>query len=327
MLPNERDAIHGMPLNPSQTVFPTVVYRRYSEHWHHPMRNVAGGHEQPGPDPRAAAARAGRRPPARALQEPGHALQAPALDALPRRALPAELGRRVPAGLLGPRRRRQARARRGPTGSRPAPTRSACGPTTTTRRRWRTRSPAGCTGCCRSSARTSSAPDREFEVVFAPMGAFQTIDGRAFVGNTPVFTSNVGQTIQWDVMAMGSEHHTFHVHGHRWMAPDGTRRDTQTVGPRRDVPHPLEGAGPRHVALPLPRRVTHDGRDDRHLPGQAPMRRRPAGGRRTGRVGGAGRLGRDGRPQAGGAGGGGAGRDRVRRLPAPQTSRCWPATR
>ena len=43
MSPNERDAIHGMPLSPSQTVFPTVVYRRYSAHWHHPMRNVAAG--------------------------------------------------------------------------------------------------------------------------------------------------------------------------------------------------------------------------------------------------------------------------------------------
>jgi FtsP/CotA-like multicopper oxidase with cupredoxin domain len=68
-------------------------------------------------------------------------------------------------------------------------------------------------------------------VVFAAMGAFQTIDGRAFVGNTPVFRARVGQTVQWDVMAMGSEHHTFHVHGHRWVAPDDSDRDTQTVGP------------------------------------------------------------------------------------------------
>ena len=22
--------------------------------------------------------------------------------------------------------------------------------------------------------------------------------------------------MQWDVLALGSEHHTFHVHGHRW---------------------------------------------------------------------------------------------------------------
>jgi manganese oxidase len=74
-------------------------------------------------------------------------------------------------------------------------------------------------------------PDREFEVVFAPIRDFQTIDGRAFVGNTPVFSSVAGQTVQWSVMAMGSEHHTFHVHGHRWRAPDGTPRDTQTIGP------------------------------------------------------------------------------------------------
>jgi FtsP/CotA-like multicopper oxidase with cupredoxin domain len=75
------------------------------------------------------------------------------------------------------------------------------------------------------------APDRELQVVFAPMGDFQTISGRAFVGNTPVFKSRVGELVQWDVMAMGSEHHTFHVHGHRWREPDGTPRDTQNVGP------------------------------------------------------------------------------------------------
>jgi FtsP/CotA-like multicopper oxidase with cupredoxin domain len=68
-------------------------------------------------------------------------------------------------------------------------------------------------------------------VVFAPTGQFQTIDGRAFVGNTPVFTAFPGQLVQWDVMAMGSEHHTFHVHGHRWIGADGVPRDTQTIGP------------------------------------------------------------------------------------------------
>src|SRR5205823_8078013 len=66
----------------------------------------------------------------------------------------------------------------------------------------------GMYGALSIRGRFERAPDREFEVVFAPMGRFQTIDGRAFVGNTPVFTSFVGQTIQWDVMAMGSEHHT-----------------------------------------------------------------------------------------------------------------------
>jgi FtsP/CotA-like multicopper oxidase with cupredoxin domain len=79
--------------------------------------------------------------------------------------------------------------------------------------------------------RHERAPDREFEVVFHEHGAFQTIDERAFVGNTPVFTSRVGQLVQWDVMAIGDEHHTFHVHGHRWLGAGGVPRDTQTVGP------------------------------------------------------------------------------------------------
>ncbi len=79
--------------------------------------------------------------------------------------------------------------------------------------------------------RHDPVPDREFEVVFAAMGPFQTIDGRAFVGDTPVFRSTVGQLVQWDVMAMGDEHHTFHVHGHRWIAAGGVPRDTQSIGP------------------------------------------------------------------------------------------------
>ena len=56
------------------------------------------------------------------------------------------------------------------------------------------------------------------------------IDGRAFVGNTPVMRARVGDLVQWDVLAMGSEHHTFHVHGHRWLE-NGTPRDTKTLGP------------------------------------------------------------------------------------------------
>jgi FtsP/CotA-like multicopper oxidase with cupredoxin domain len=79
--------------------------------------------------------------------------------------------------------------------------------------------------------RHERAPDREFEVVFAPWGKFMTIDGRAYVGNTPVFHAKVGDLVQWDVMAMGSDFHTFHVHGHRWLEPGNVARDTQTVGP------------------------------------------------------------------------------------------------
>jgi FtsP/CotA-like multicopper oxidase with cupredoxin domain len=76
-------------------------------------------------------------------------------------------------------------------------------------------------------------PDREFVVVFAPAGRgnFMSINGRSFVGNTPIYRARVGDRVQWDVMAMGSEHHTFHVHGHRWRRPDGVPEDTRTLGP------------------------------------------------------------------------------------------------
>ena len=75
--------------------------------------------------------------------------------------------------------------------------------------------------------RHERAPDREFQVFFAPVGEFQGIDGRAFVGNTPVFHSRVGDLVQWDVLALGSDHHTFHVHGHRWRGA-GRVTDTRT---------------------------------------------------------------------------------------------------
>lgn len=74
------------------------------------------------------------------------------------------------------------------------------------------------------------APDREFVVAFESQLGFNTIDGRAFIGNTPAFRAKVGETVQWDVIALGDLHHTFHVHGHRWRAADGPR-DVQTVGP------------------------------------------------------------------------------------------------
>jgi len=73
-------------------------------------------------------------------------------------------------------------------------------------------------------------PDREFVVVLEAINGFMTIDGRAFVGNAPTFHTRVGELVQWDVITMGDDFHTFHVHGHRWR-DHGTPKDTQTVGP------------------------------------------------------------------------------------------------
>jgi len=230
MSPNERDAIHGMPLSPSQTVFPTVVYRRYSPHWHHPMRNVAAGTSNqdliPGPLLRA---RAGDR----------LLVHFKNMDTLYKRPhsmhfhgvhyRPSSDGAYVP-GFSG----RDGDVKPGQTWT----YKLTAGADSVGVWPYHDHSPSmedsiagGMYGMLSILGAHEQRPDREFEVVFAPMGAFQTIDGRAFVGNTPVFTSIVGQTIQWDVMAMGSEHHTFHVHGHRWKSAFGTNVDTQTVGP------------------------------------------------------------------------------------------------
>jgi FtsP/CotA-like multicopper oxidase with cupredoxin domain len=89
----------------------------------------------------------------------------------------------------------------------------------------------GMFGALSIAQRRERRADREYLVAFAPWHGFQTIDGRAFVGNTPVFESRVGDTVQWDVMAMGDEFHTFHVHGHRWRTDGGTPEDTRGLGP------------------------------------------------------------------------------------------------
>jgi FtsP/CotA-like multicopper oxidase with cupredoxin domain len=74
-------------------------------------------------------------------------------------------------------------------------------------------------------------PDKEFVVFLSSHLKFMTINGRAFVGNTPVLHARRGDLVQWDVLAIGDDHHTFHLHGHRWRNPDGTFADTRTVGP------------------------------------------------------------------------------------------------
>jgi manganese oxidase len=89
----------------------------------------------------------------------------------------------------------------------------------------------GMYGALSIRGRGEERPDRENVVVFAALHGFQTVNGKAFVGNTPIFRARVGDLVQWDVVAIGDEFHTFHVHGHRWVDPDGTPEDVRTIGP------------------------------------------------------------------------------------------------
>lgn len=83
-------------------------------------------------------------------------------------------------------------------------------------------------------------PDREFFLCFhsfAPLATglnnqFSCINGRAYAGNTPTLRAKVGETVAWHVFALDDDFHAFHLHGHRWVDPDGGRLiDNETLGP------------------------------------------------------------------------------------------------
>jgi FtsP/CotA-like multicopper oxidase with cupredoxin domain len=232
LTPNGHDAISGTRFAASDTVFGTVVYQRFTRGWKRPRRNgPAGSSNQdlvPGPLIRA---RVGDRIRVH-FKNLDHRFGRPhSMHFHGVRYRPSSDGAYLP-GVSG----RDAEVMPGKSGTyrlRALRTSKGVWP-------YHDHSPSmhasiagGLYGMLSIRGRHEPLPDREFEVVFAasPVGSFQTIDQRAFVGNTPVFRSRVGELVQWDVMAMGSEHHTFHVHGHRWTSADGTPRDTQTVGP------------------------------------------------------------------------------------------------
>jgi manganese oxidase len=229
LIPNERDGIMGTTYQPAQTVLPTVVYRRYTRGWRSPVPNAPAGSSNqnliPGPLLRA---RVGDTilvhfKNADTLFHHVHSMHFHGVH-----YKPSSDGAYLP-GFSG----RDAAVKPGETYTyrlRAGTDSSGVWPYHDHSQSMEESIAGGMYGILSILGRHERAPDREFEVVFAPMGNFQTIDGRAFVGNTPVFRSKVGQLVQWDVMAMGSEHHTFHVHGHRWVTTGGPR-DTQTVGP------------------------------------------------------------------------------------------------
>jgi manganese oxidase len=230
IVPNQRDAIMGMTYTPAQTVFPTVVYRRYSKHWRRPLANEPQGdgnqNLMPGPLLRA---RVGDRLRVHFKNMDTTFKRPHSMHFHGVHYRPSSDGAYLP-GVSG----RDADVKPGKTYT----YKLTAGRDSVGAWPYHDHGPemeasidGGMWGMLSIRGRHERVPDREFVVVFAPMGNFQSIDGRAFVGNTPVFRSRVGDTVQWDVMAMGSEHHTFHVHGHRWRDAGGVPRDTQTVGP------------------------------------------------------------------------------------------------
>lgn len=66
-----------------------------------------------------------------------------------------------------------------------------------------------------------------------PMGMemFAGFNGKTYPAN-PTFIAKAGETVRFRLISIGTEPHTFHLHGHKWLDPDTNRyTDTKAVGP------------------------------------------------------------------------------------------------
>jgi manganese oxidase len=229
VVPNGRDAIMDQTFSPSETLFPTVLYQRYTRGWKRRVSNAVPWSQPrtsiPGP---LLQARVGDRIVVHfknldtVLKQP-HSMHFHGVE-----YRPSSDGAYVPGfsgrdGDVKPGQTWTYRLRAGRHSAgvwpyhdhSPSMEQSIAG---------------GLFGTLSIRGRKDPRPDREFVVYFEDTVGFKTIDGRAFLGNTPVMKARVGDLVQWDVLALGSDHHTFHVHGHRWLE-NGTPRDTKTLGP------------------------------------------------------------------------------------------------
>ena len=229
-VPNAHDAIHGTRFTAADTTFPTVTYRRYTEGWKQPLRMAyeagTGAGSIPGPLIRA---RVGDKLRIHfknldTLHSQAHSMHFHGVEYKPSSDgiwLPLHSGK---GGNVKPGEDFTYKLTAGP-GS------AGVWPYHDHSKSMEESIAGGMYGALSIAAPRERRADREYVVAFAPWHGFQTINGRAFVGNTPVFESRVGDTVQWDVLAMGSEFHTFHVHGHRWRTDGGTPEDTRGLGP------------------------------------------------------------------------------------------------
>jgi FtsP/CotA-like multicopper oxidase with cupredoxin domain/plastocyanin len=58
------------------------------------------------------------------------------------------------------------------------------------------------------------------------------INGRVYLGNTPTMLAGRETRMRFGVVGMGSDVHTFHIHGHRWILP----------GPQGNTPGAIQGS-------------------------------------------------------------------------------------
>ena len=178
IVPNGQDALTGMQFDPVKTTLDTVVYRRFTPHWRKMLPAEYGG--IPGPTIHA---RVGDVVLVHFLNldlNTPHSMHFHGVHY----AFPSD-GSYIP-GFSGP----GANVKPGKSFT----YRLVAGPDSVGVWPYHDHSPSmmdsiqgGMYGALSILGRRERAPDREFVVFLESMGGFMTIDGRAFIGNTPVF--------------------------------------------------------------------------------------------------------------------------------------------
>jgi manganese oxidase len=85
--------------------------------------------------------------------------------------------------------------------------------------------------------RDDPRPDTEATIYFHHLNpnvtgfnrTLSVINGRAHAGNTPTIRARSGQDVAFNVLTLGNEFHTFHIHGHRWLGPHGQPVDSPNL--------------------------------------------------------------------------------------------------
>ena len=268
--PNLRNAVEGEHLHPSKTTFETVVYRQFTKDWAKPIPNEEGDRGIQGP---LLHANVGDTILVHfenldTLNNQPHSMHFHGVH-----YRPGSDGAYLP-GFSGP----GANVRPGKSFT----YRLVAGADSVGVWPYHDHSPSmddsiagGLYGALSILGPGEQPPDREFVVYLETTLDFKTIDGRAFVGNTPVFkrrsaTSSSGTCSR---SARTTTPSTCTATAGR--RPAGRHRHDHGR-PGGELPDPLARGGSGHVVLPLPRRGSHDAGDDRHLPGVAVRRRRLA---------------------------------------------------
>ncbi|HEV2200242.1 MAG TPA: multicopper oxidase domain-containing protein [Bryobacteraceae bacterium] len=85
---------------------------------------------------------------------------------------------------------------------------------------------------CLPIYRTPPSKALFLQLFHALQGVDTCINGRVYLGNTPTLLAGIATRMRFGVVGMGSETHTFHIHGHRWFVP----------GPDGNTPVAIQGS-------------------------------------------------------------------------------------